>query len=287
MKLLFSALILLTICSVLILPSSCTKTNTKTQTDTLTIKDSVTIRDTVTNPGDTTYKHINDSLWCYFPIDGTIYDSSGHGHTLTLMNGATTSTDTWGNANGALDFNATIDSAYGLIQDGVNFTSTDSFSVSMFIMPRAQSGIVFAKIDYYTGFGASWHMGADPIAYKDSIGFSITTTTTDICTTPGSGNYNIDAPALWIPGNWYHVVGTYYNGTQKLYVNGSIVDSLTTTLQTSVVNCSSAPFIVANWWQGDHRQYFNGKIDEIRIYTRALKANEVTYLFNQYNTLRK
>jgi PKD repeat protein len=72
---------------------------------------------------------------------------------------------------------------------------------------------------------------------------------------------------------WYHVVGTYNGTTQKLYVNGEEVDS---------VSWSSTFTITTGITLGkDHEadiQYFNGIIDDVRIYNRALSAKEIELL---------
>src|SRR5207237_558739 len=64
----------------------------------------------------------------------------------------------------------------------------------------------------------------------------------------------------------------------KFYVNGNLMSSLT--IRFDKLNmCSNGQFILGDWWSGGH-EYFNGKMNQIRIYTRALSANEVRYLFD-------
>src|SRR5262249_54888560 len=84
-------------------------------------------------------------------------------------------------------------------------------------------------------------------------------------------------------GAWYHIVMTFSNGICDLYINGVLVTSYTFN-QTQLTWCSGAPFILGNWWNSDNRPSFNGKLDEIRVYTRAITAKEVNWLYTRFMT---
>ena len=257
------------LCGTLFYGNSCTKTNTKTVVDTVDVV-----------PVNPIAVHINDSLWGYFPIDGSTADSSGHGHVLTLGGSAILSNDTWGNPGGAIDLNSGGTGDYAIIPDGTNFVS-DSLSVSMFVMPRANSGFFFAKVDYNTGLGASLNLGIDPRNFLDTLRLSITANQSAICSAPAAGGFLIKDGTQLVPNAWYHVVATFAAGVESLYVNGVLIGSSTISLQ-ALNNCSAAQFVFGNWWAQDNGPAFNGKIDEIRIYSRAISAAEVSYLFANY-----
>ena len=72
------------------------------------------------------------------------------------------------------------------------------------------------------------------------------------------------------PNTWWHLTATYDGQTQRLYVNGVKVSerAQTGSIQTS----SSAMHIGGNSIWGE---YFQGTIDEVRIYNRALSSTEV------------
>jgi hypothetical protein len=63
------------------------------------------------------------------------------------------------------------------------------------------------------------------------------------------------------------------------YVNGTLVNSQTITIK-QINSCPNGQFVLGDWWSGGHA-LFNGKIDELRIYTRAISAEEVKYLFDK------
>jgi Concanavalin A-like lectin/glucanases superfamily len=72
------------------------------------------------------------------------------------------------------------------------------------------------------------------------------------------------------PNTWWHLTATYDGQTQRLYVNGVKVSerAQTGSIQTS----GSAMHIGGNSIWGE---YFQGSIDEVRIYNRALSSTEV------------
>ena len=74
---------------------------------------------------------------------------------------------------------------------------------------------------------------------------------------------------------WVHIVGTYDGTTQKLYINGSLDQSATTSQTVSVT--TNAKIGARNF--DDRAVEFLGKIDELAIYDRALTAAEVTQIY--------
>ena len=83
---------------------------------------------------------------------------------------------------------------------------------------------------------------------------------------------------------WYHVVGVYRSSDKfyAVYVNGTEDNSKTSTL-SSLYHDSSKYWIGARY---DNRQfvsgrYFNGIIDEVRIYNRALSEEEIQADMNE------
>jgi hypothetical protein len=69
---------------------------------------------------------------------------------------------------------------------------------------------------------------------------------------------------------WTHLAGTYDGATVRLYVNGVQVSSRA---QTGAIPISTNPLQIG----GDtiYGQYFPGRVDEVRIYNRALSATDI------------
>jgi hypothetical protein len=97
---------------------------------------------------------------------------------------------------------------------------------------------------------------------------------------------------------WYHVAATYDGKYQRLYLNGNLIDSLQTTI--SIGQSKTTNVAIGNHSSTSYSRYWQGKIDEVRIWniTRTgaeIKANMnrefcdpqkglvVYYKFNQGN----
>lgn len=79
-----------------------------------------------------------------------------------------------------------------------------------------------------------------------------------------------------VVGTWYHVVGTYTSGSLKIYVNG-VLGATITTFTGNLVNDYN-PFVIGSY----RRTYYfwNGLIDEVRIYNRVLGSVEIKKLYH-------
>ena len=78
------------------------------------------------------------------------------------------------------------------------------------------------------------------------------------------------APSALATGVWTHIAVTYDGSIIRLYVNGAQV---ATRSKTGTYTTSSNPLQIGGntfYWQ-----YFKGKIDEVRVYNRALGAAEI------------
>ena len=72
-------------------------------------------------------------------------------------------------------------------------------------------------------------------------------------------------------GEWYHVAGTYDGETLKLYVNGTLVDS--NAVPSGNIDTGTQIMAVGTW--STLVDYFQGTIDEVRIWGEALTANQI------------
>jgi len=72
------------------------------------------------------------------------------------------------------------------------------------------------------------------------------------------------------PNTWTHLAATYDGTTQRLYINGVEVDNK---VQTGEIETSDGPLRIGG--NSIWGEYFPGRIDEIRIYNRALNTSEI------------
>jgi hypothetical protein len=112
---------------------------------------------------------------------------------------------------------------------------------------------------------------------ESSTGGGFALWTSSILTGNWIGVCDTNAPEL---NQWYHVVSTISNGVGKIYVNGKLVETFVYS-EPILINSSSLKFGVLGYSSSLN---FNGSIDEVRIYDRALNKNEINSLYNIGNT---
>jgi hypothetical protein len=78
-------------------------------------------------------------------------------------------------------------------------------------------------------------------------------------------------------GNWYHIAVTYEDRIFRLYRNGVLVNSQEGNLSTT----SEEPIFIGRKSTDEPYFFFHGKIDDLRIYNRALSADEVNELHTE------
>jgi hypothetical protein len=81
---------------------------------------------------------------------------------------------------------------------------------------------------------------------------------------------------------WYHVAFTYKNGAGTgnsvltLYINGVAVTTRTSITTRGTIKASSGEPLYIGWYD-----YFKGMIDEIRIYSRSLSAEQISQRYTE------
>lgn len=82
-------------------------------------------------------------------------------------------------------------------------------------------------------------------------------------------------------GVWYQITVTYDGTSAKCYINDELVDEV----EMSSVASSNSPLLIGQeGWQ----QFFNGRIDDIKIYSQALCEKEITNIYpNKISTEEK
>ena len=86
----------------------------------------------------------------------------------------------------------------------------------------------------------------------------------------GGGNRTAEGPAALSANVWTHVAGTYDGATVRLFLNG--VQGASTAISGPIA-ASTGPLRIGG--NGLWGEFFQGSIDEVRIYNRALTAPEI------------
>jgi hypothetical protein len=194
------------------------------------------------------------AAWAFGEGTGTTTtDATGNGNTGTLT-AATWSTQ--GRYGSALVFNGT--SSIVRVPASASLDLSTAMTLSAWIQPTAnQSGwrtILQRQADAYF-LNASTSAGPLRPAGGGTIGGS-----TDFVGGPTASPLN----------TWTHVALTYDGTTLRLYVNGTQV---ATQARTGTIQTTTNPL-----WIGGNQpygEYFQGLIDEVRIYNRALTPTDI------------
>lgn len=183
-------------------------------------------------------------LW--FPFNGNINDASGKpvNPVLTTSGADIYTEDRFGTPNGAIKF----DGSYGI--NLTNVRASTNISVSAWVKYET------ANTDFFFFYG--------PLSlgqFNDKFVGTINTTST-----AGVSSGSMSA-------NWHHLVATYDGSYIKFYVDGNFVGE---TLQPGSLSVGGYTF----WLSSAGPGFWNGSMDDLRFYTRTLKASEVKSLFN-------
>jgi hypothetical protein len=176
--------------------------------------------------------------------------------------------------NFALDFNGT-DEYINVNSNGLGLTT--AISISAWVKIPSGAGNSF---DFYTtiaednlgGTNRNWFFGWRS-GYKDFY-FQVyhsNSTNTQLLSNVGDVN----------DGNWHHVVGVYDGTTStngfKLYVDNVVGE--TTATSTGVANNNIPTYIGATNINNIQR-FFEGDIDEVAVWNKAISANTVQEIYN-------
>ena len=233
------------------------------------------------NPTTIIEDNLLKGLWGYYNFDnGNFNDFSGKGHHMRGANGVSFGVDRSGNNNNALQFDGVND--YAVIDSGRIFPS-GNFTVAFSMLSGNQQGRIFQKADYTTARGASLGFGFEDNTNSHKLDFYVSSDSNICSDYTTSANITLLRSDTVISTNtWLHVVIQYVNGVEKVYFNGELFATKLTPNKQAFNYCTTAPLYLGIWWleSGDPYLPFNGKIDDLRIYTRDLSGTEVRYLYN-------
>ncbi len=78
-------------------------------------------------------------------------------------------------------------------------------------------------------------------------------------------------------GNWHNVLTTYDGSTKKLYVDGGLIGQMTPL--NAVHDVPDTSHFAIGLTATAFNEYFNGSLDDVRVYDRALSPEEITALY--------
>lgn len=218
--------------------------------------------------------NINSGLMGYWPFNGNPKDATPYAGNGTLVNAPTLTTDRRGRASSAYNFTA-ASSQHMTVPDSPQLSPTTAVSVSVWFKGTvantsyASSGSVVGIVNKDIG-GSS--------AQNPIYGFQVVNGTLAFTSTSSTNVFVQSVYGGLADDTWYHAVGTYDGSNIRLYVNGVLRDT-----DPQVTLDDSTGLLRVGMQKSGFVRYFNGVIDEVRVWNRTLSLGEVQTLYNSQN----
>ena len=184
----------------------------------------------------------------------TVQDASGSNNLGTVTNGAWNNTGKFGKA---LSFNGSNSNLF--VNSSTSLNLTAGMTVMAWVNPSSSTQTNNRTIVRRETNGYWLYAGRTGNTLRPGGGAVINSTTRSVST-----NTALTA------NTWTHVAMTYDGTNVILYVNGSVVS---TTAATGTIASGTTPLWIGG---GPSSEFFQGLIDEVRVYNRALNATDIT-----------
>ena len=204
----------------------------------------------------------------YYKLDGNTNDSNG---TATVYDGTPSNVSfVGGRFRSAGSFNGSSSEISLGSSNSFSYTTTGALSINMWIKTTSTTtGYVISKAnDSDTNYEWAIEQLSNGTltlyAYNNADGVAST----------------INNTAVINDGNWHNLVGVIVNNTSTtLYIDGI---AATSTSFSGTAASYSIPTLIGHFGGiSAATAWFEGNIDQVRIYNRAITAEEVTTLYNE------
>ena len=208
-------------------------------------------------------ERLNSGLSAYYPLDGNAWDAGGNGNHGTVI-GPTPAADRQCIPFGAFRYDGRGDMIS--VDRGPSLEFTQGLSNAAWVHPdvRKRQAIIW-KGPYVRGPDAS--------PYRLTLGdageiiFELRVRSSPLPVQIVKAGYPT--------GEWFFVVGTFDGASMKLYVDGLLAG---TAAVDGPLGQSRAPLLIGTG-QNLSMDTFQGRLDDVRIYDRALSSAEVEALY--------
>ena len=207
---------------------------------------------------------LKEGLVAYYPFNGNAKDESGNGHD-GKVNGATLVADRKGESNSAYEFGE-YDS---IISSGLNSAlGKENFTFSAWINCTSfgAGNVILSGGEYSPRSGGQFYLRIDDKNYKHKA---------QLYVVRNGKSQTVHSIRELIIGKWFHIIGQRMESGLKIFING--VQELES--ESEAVSVESTVPIRIGVMDSFVNARMNGLIDDVRIYNRALSADEVKALY--------
>ena len=157
---------------------------------------------------------------------------------------------------------------------------------------RSFSVACWVKLDEVTGLQTFVSQDGEKISGfylqkdgEDKFSFTRHSEDSDNAANPGAraviGGYKVVSRLVARRGPWYHLAGVWDAdvNTMKLYVNGSLEDTLTIPNTARGWSAEGHTYVGTGLWKSERTDFANASIDNVRLYQRTLSDAEALALY--------
>ena len=209
------------------------------------------------------FADLKKGLVAHYPFNGNAKDESGNGNNGTIY-GATLTTDRFGNENSAFRFDGKDDYIDVISNKELKQIDSKTITVSTWInIQKPSTGIIGLRpfwILYWTS--------------SSTMTFYV-----------GQSKWkSVTAKSKVNNKKWHHWIGVYDGSMLKVYLDGELDNSISLDNNiTGRVGDGGGKYVTIGKdyhpTDNNRRRYTKGKIDDLRIYNRALSDTEIQELY--------
>ncbi|MEM7734502.1 MAG: LamG-like jellyroll fold domain-containing protein [Deinococcota bacterium] len=211
---------------------------------------------------------IADGLVAFYPFNGDARDASGQGND-GQVNGASLIPDRFGTSESAYLFDGEDDNIVVDNSASLNMAVNNQMSVTAWVNPQDLETDRFAHIIRKASgrFGSGYLFAFQNRGRELSLGIN---------NSAGEESNTPIEPSYFAGDTWHFVAGTYDGRAFRIYVDGRLIG--TQPLMQTINPNQDDPLFIGSYWRG---QYFQGGIDDLRLYNRALTTSEIERLYQE------
>ncbi len=190
--------------------------------------------------------------------------NDANGNNTATVNGPILTDDRYGQTNGAYNFNGNGN----YIQYTTNLLRKREYTMSAWVLANSIPS------------GTQYIISQGETSTNTFQGLAMTSSGWVMQSYTSNGVYSVSSSTGFAANQWIHLTAVCSYQSLRLYVNGNLV--------STAFNSSFIPFKISDIGRigansSSLGNYFNGKIDDVRLYKGALNDDEVFALFSNTN----